>query len=250
MQWPSGCHQGHNAAVLYDLQMICRLFAPFFLFSSSLTVLHLWLPKTPSSSMPSASSSLIKSPTKPANASLNLPLVNFTRLNQPTLSFIFFDLKGWGDSKPPDELKDKAHCKRVPEDERGELRKPKISYKFWEEKKTFFYWRLPSGWWTQGLVAFARKLHHIYQVSADKKLFSSNAKILFVGNAKSCVIWWQRAKLLLRMTLILARFIISWKNHMKFQFYIPNHFHFLDINWLGAHFTKQDPPPGWRWCSC
>ena len=161
MQWSSG----HNAAVLYDLQMICRLFAPFLLFSSSLTVLHLWLPKTPSSSMPSASSSFLKSPiAKPANASLNLPLANFTRLNQPTLSFIFFDLKGWGDSKPPDELKVKAHCKRVPEDERGELRKPKISYNFWEEKK---------GWWTQGLVIFAIKFHHIYQVSADKKFFSS-----------------------------------------------------------------------------
>ena len=168
------CHQGHNAAVLYDLQMICRLFAPFFLFSSSLTVLHLWLPKTPSSSMPSVSSSCLKSPiAKRANASLNLPLVNLTRLNQPTFSFIFYDLKGWGDIKPPDELKVKAYCKRVQEDERGELRKPKISYKFWEEKKTFFYWRLPSGWWTQGLVAFARKFHHIYQVSADKKFFSS-----------------------------------------------------------------------------
>ena len=52
------------------------------------------------------------------------------------------------------------------------------------------------------------------------------------------------------MTFILARYIFSWKNHMKFQFYFPNHFHFLDINWLGAHFTKRDPPPGWRWCSC
>ena len=122
--------------------MICRLLAPFFLFSSSLTVLHFWLPKTPSSSLPSASSSFLKSPiAKPANASLNLPLVNLTRLNQPTFSFIFYDLKGWGDIKPPDALKVKAHCKRVQEDERGELRKPKISSN--SEKKPFF-WRLPQ----------------------------------------------------------------------------------------------------------
>ena len=155
--------------------MICRWFADFLLhfFCSP----HLWLFFTFGCQKLQAPLCLL-----PAAVFSNRQLLNLRTLASTCLWSI---LPGW--TNPPfhsysmisrDEevlsLLMNSRLKRIAKECKRMKEVSSENQKYLQilRKKPFF-WRLPSGWWTQGLVAFARKLHHIFQVSSDKKLFSS-----------------------------------------------------------------------------